>query len=283
MSTILTGVGTTFDNTVTSPADGDVANGALYQGADQRHANNTKYLYDKITTGGVVAIRNVANLAALKALTGMLTGQAAYVKGYGTYLYVDPDATADSSPWAIEPTSGSGCWFHSLYSQQDAASGVAVLDASRKVATARLPNALVDTHFSEPSSVFTLTSATFVDVTSMSGFEFLDPELGDILEIEASFVAVMKATTTTTHQISSRISAGTGAGEVVSRTSTARVNLFNGEESYIPITQFFRYECTSYDVSDSAVPWKVQVYRTTAGTGTYEIYPIAVHAKLYRP
>lgn len=62
----------------------------------------------------------VADIAALKALTGMANGQSVFVKRIGWFFYEDPDSTTEALPFVAQPTVGTGRWFfsgHSLKNQ----------------------------------------------------------------------------------------------------------------------------------------------------------------------
>ena len=84
-------------------------------------------------------VRTVASVAALKAIntsSGMTDGELRYLAGTdfnGEYKYVAASVLAESLPWVVAPTTGSGRWIHSLYSLVGAASGIATLSASSRV------------------------------------------------------------------------------------------------------------------------------------------------------
>ena len=77
MPTNLTDV-STFTSPVAVPADGDARNAASVETPFQSLSNRTKYLKDTIEAGST-KIRLVSSTAALKALTGMTTGDVAMV------------------------------------------------------------------------------------------------------------------------------------------------------------------------------------------------------------
>jgi len=87
----------------------------------------------------------VASLVALANLVSMTNYQVCFVFGYGMYIYVDPDATAASEPWIVEPGAGTGRWYHSSLSLRNNAYGIVGLDASAKVPIAQLRNQIIAT------------------------------------------------------------------------------------------------------------------------------------------
>src|SRR5947207_509033 len=149
----------TFANAITVPSAGDAANVASVIPAFQGVLNNAKAVFDQANSTGVLAVRAVADLAALKALTGMVDGQCAIVRKFGLFVYSDPDATTESLPWIAQPSAaGTGRWFHILESVRAASTGLATL-ASGKVPTAQLSNQIVALYQAAASGVVTPTSS----------------------------------------------------------------------------------------------------------------------------
>src|SRR6478672_3924115 len=161
MSEVITGAAGVFDNTATVPTDTDLASGASLKTPFQRLLSNAKYLYDKVMTGGVEAVRSVANTAALKALTGMVNGATAMIPGQGIYVYVDPSAVTEALPFIVSPTVGTGQWI-----------------SCRKGVFATYGAALTGANF-------TTASSSNVDITGMS-VSVLATNPGDVLLLDAA-------------------------------------------------------------------------------------------------
>src|SRR5690242_196758 len=102
-----------YDNSIDAPADGEDIDATPIEDAAQTLLDNLKYAWD-LVVGGVLAIRSVANDAALKAILAKAEGQVAWVKKRGLYIYIDPLLHSDledvAEPWAVLPTAGTGVW-----------------------------------------------------------------------------------------------------------------------------------------------------------------------------
>ncbi len=138
----------TFTATVQTVADGDSATAANFLLAPQGLANRTKFLYDAIYTNGVQAIRSVADINALKALTGMANNQVALVRGYGVFYYNSSSTATEQLPLVVTPTAGGGRWIVSnyesiLYPAGVTPGGIAGTDTSGRVVAASVRNGLI--------------------------------------------------------------------------------------------------------------------------------------------
>lgn len=101
----------TFDATITVPADGDARTAASVVTPLQALANRSTYLKTLTETTGVTKIKTVANNAALKALTGMVTGDIVKQSDVKLiYIYDSALATPEHNGLIVEPTSGGGRW-----------------------------------------------------------------------------------------------------------------------------------------------------------------------------
>lgn len=266
----LTGV-SSFSNTTQSPATGDPANQSAFSVPLQRLLDNCKWLYEQIVTSGVFAIRKVADLTALAALTGMTDGQVAWVAKRGLFFYVDPDSTSPVTNLVVQPGTGSGRWFHGDYLTRNAANGLAGLDASAKVPAANVPQTLLVASYVEPVGA-TGSAGTMTDIAG-STVTTAGAQTGDRLEVEA----VVGFGMTGVIDVGARLVLGASttqcqAGGSVSTSGTGVSTLFTLVGARV---------LASGDISAGNVSWKVQGYASGAGSGQVTVY--AQRTRLYRP
>lgn len=174
----------TFDATITVPADGDARTAASVEVPFQALANRSKYLKTLTETTGITKIKTVADNAALKALTGMASGDVVKQTDIKViYIYDSGLATAEHNGIIVEPTTGGGRWVADF----------AVITVEDANGDARLtlnpPNAIVgqdwQTTASGTSTNFTLADLPFGptitmalkvgDVVMLEGFTVFDP------------------------------------------------------------------------------------------------------------
>lgn len=141
----------TFDATITVPADGDARTAASVVTPFQSLANRSKYLKTLTETTGVQKIRSVADNAALKALTGMASGDVVKQDDIRViYVYDSGSATPEHNGIIVEPTTGGGRWFADF-------SAITVEDANGDARLTLNPrNAVVAQDYQETSSGTTL-------------------------------------------------------------------------------------------------------------------------------
>lgn len=111
-----------FTSPVVVPTDDDEANAASVEAPFQRLANRTHNLNETITQGGLTRqgatrIREVADEAALKVLTGMADGEYAAVASLGgaTFRYSATAADAELARWVVKPVVGPGRWINTAF------------------------------------------------------------------------------------------------------------------------------------------------------------------------
>jgi hypothetical protein len=99
-----------FTSPIGVPVNGDPINGAVFEAPYQALANRTRNLRNELDNG-IKRMREVANKAALLALTGVTTGDFAYVVGLGLYRFAAGAAEPGLEPMVIAgpPTQG-GNW-----------------------------------------------------------------------------------------------------------------------------------------------------------------------------
>lgn len=181
MSKTITGA-TTFGNTATVPENNvDLVSASVVEAVFQRLLNNTRYLQQLAEVTGVKLVRNVANLAALKALTGMADREVCWVEGLGLFFYDSGAAVVGNDVTIVFPTSGPGAWIHATNATRGVANGVASLDASGVLPFAQRPAYLKDQHFeSNPNVYLTGTSGA---KTVLSSTTDKDIQSGDIIRL----------------------------------------------------------------------------------------------------
>lgn len=150
-----------FTDPVNVIADGEMLSNAVLRRGHQATANRTRWLYNR-------AVGVLSDFDELRAVTGMVNGEKAYVQGEGIYEYRASDVTAERVPWIIDPTaSGAGRWFHVDYSKRP----------------------LVYQYKNTTTGSFLVghTSATYADVPLLE-VDVPDCVVGDVLVIDASFL-----------------------------------------------------------------------------------------------
>lgn len=122
MSETITGATTNYSATATVPTDGDARTAASVKTPFQRLLDNCAYLYDQLVTQGATRIRRVADTTALKAInttTGISDGDVRLVGDAtsfsGVYVYESGSSATEELPWIVQPTTGSGRWYHSAH------------------------------------------------------------------------------------------------------------------------------------------------------------------------
>jgi hypothetical protein len=92
-----------FDD-VTAPIGTDIRNAASVRAALQTVANRTRFLFDASASA-------LPDIAALKAISSPADGLVRLVKKYGTFVFDAGSGAAESLPWIVAPSAGSGRWF----------------------------------------------------------------------------------------------------------------------------------------------------------------------------
>lgn len=124
----------TWETNLEIPGPGDpvaVGAGSYMRAALQRIFNRTKYLRTRIDTGGVNAIRAVADVAELKALQSPVLGEVAILDGAQFYFF-KPGALvgSDLDGYRYDSTSATGYWANPLYYATTGAGAAMRLDVS---------------------------------------------------------------------------------------------------------------------------------------------------------
>jgi len=158
----------TWSTVVPTPDDTEGATGAGLDGFAQPLLNRTQYLYEQIFTLGVPRVRNVPNIATLKATTGMAHTDVRAVVGYGLYVYDSGSSATEELPWIVQPTTGGGRWL----------AGSLQPFQTRHVAYRSLSNALLHTG-SAPSAVWTTPGGLALTLPA-------SVQATDIIEVAAS-------------------------------------------------------------------------------------------------
>lgn len=270
-----------FPTNITIPDDGDPRTAASVNVAFEGLADRTVWAKRQSVT-------RVADVAALKALTPT-NGDLATILKVGLFQYVDPSGFSEDLPWVVEPTSGTGVWFHVLYSVRDIANGLAGLDGGGKVPLVHSHNAIITTSFAAlDENVSTLAfAATATDVPA-AVLTIADPKENDILE----FYIVGKIDNRRT---TSRPPPGADPDPQIyvrAVVGFAGANFPPGPdpwaEFYVPMKVPFairgEYTCTALDEANGSVSVKLQGSAEYYGAGPDGyILGSAIRASLVRP
>lgn len=190
----------------TAPIGTDIRNAASVQTALQAQTNRTRFVFDRTTP--------LADIAALKAIASPADGLVRLVEQFGFYIFDSSSGLAESLPWVVQPTTGTGRWLHSLFSIEGNANGLANLDGSARVPLAQLPagtasglatldgssklvqaqtrNGIIAVNEARITVSATTTSTTFVDMTGLS--VSFTAVAGDRLVIDAALLASQSGT-----------------------------------------------------------------------------------------
>lgn len=233
---------------------------------------------DGLTAGPMKLVSGssyVANTAALKALTGMVAGQTCWVKRQGLYLYEDPDASVEALPFVVEPTSGTGRWYHSVEATRGAVSGLAPLDGSSRVPAVNLHNILVNAVVNTGASSFSITSTPYVDTglwLTVTGIKS-----GDLLFIDMSGTLTMNGGGAIANFVDLQINLPTGTG-------TQHSFAINGgvESHYTGWSMHELYTCSPADETANVVNVKLYARRPT-GDVAHTVYKGSFRGMLVRP
>jgi hypothetical protein len=174
-----------FDAPVTVPSDGDAATVASIIDSLQALTNRSKYLQQLCEASGVKIVRSVANITALRALTGMANQELCLVGNVGLYTFDNVGTDADFAPYVVVPTSGPGRWRNAVWQYVDAggASGT-----SPRFDAIQVPNAcvaLAQTRIVSPTNVL-VTASGFADEPSGMISNAVAVQTGDIVECECT-------------------------------------------------------------------------------------------------
>lgn len=134
----------TPDDTFTSPvpalSDGQPANAAVLNAPHQALVNRTHWLKETIDSAGITRdgatrIREVADEAALKALTGMQDGELAITQDKGlVFRFRAGVASSDIPRWVVQATSNEGLWVNTAFQLIGGPNGLVWRDANERMA-----------------------------------------------------------------------------------------------------------------------------------------------------
>lgn len=148
---------------------------------------------DGMKVTGVDTIVQVASAAALRAIgsAARVSNVAYMVAGIGLFTYASGASGTDDGLFIITPTdvgAGAGRWQH-LVNIAGVASGLAVLDATARVAAPNVRNGIINTVgtvFGTTASTFaTTTSGSIVDLTG-AAITVSGAAVGDVLMLSTS-------------------------------------------------------------------------------------------------
>lgn len=180
-----------FGASVSFPAPldaGSVADGSPLKNFAQEIANRTRWVKN-LLDGGVKKIRTVADLTALRGITGQANGDIAFATDSlgrrAFWLYDTSSSGAEAAPYRIKPTGfadvTAGRWVHFL-----AYFGIAqATEADNKLQFRGLGSIveIIDRH---DASTTTFSAAAWENVTGLSISKSLT--IGDVLDVESILV-----------------------------------------------------------------------------------------------
>lgn len=175
-----------FTASYPSIANGEAGNGTVFTAPHQVAANRTKFLKG-LLDNGIRKIREVADAATLKALTGLANGQLAQLARTGIYTYAsDTDGDGELAPRRYTVTAGGilravAFGIDSL----NVANGVAGLDASAKVPSSQLRGHIVAAYVLPDLIGGDAGTGTFKEVTT-SFVNIPNVAVGDMLVVEGN-------------------------------------------------------------------------------------------------
>ena len=180
----------TFTSPVPALSDGQPANAAVLNAPHQALVNRTHWLKATIDSAGITRdgatrIREVADEAALKALTGMADGDLAITQDKALlFRYSASAADTELARWVVAPASGVGRWLNTAYKLVGGANGIVKTDANERIPAAMPKNGVV----ALASGIFgwgqSVSSSSLVE---LAGHEVTvaDVEAGDVVEVHA--------------------------------------------------------------------------------------------------
>lgn len=150
----------TYGANPTFPEDGVDPETAAGLEVSVQCALNRAELAKSRLDAGVTKIRTVADIAALKAITGQATGDHAIVKDRGLFEFDAAAALSTDDVNVVQPTAGGGRWQLSVRALRGTINGLASLDANSRVPSAQLRGHVISSANSttNPSSSGTLSS-----------------------------------------------------------------------------------------------------------------------------
>jgi hypothetical protein len=277
MSAIITPAGSpTFPSSLTVPTAGDpvsAGSGTPMRVAFQGLLDGLQFLNLLTGTTGVKRLREVASGAALKALTGMATGDLAFATDtggvFGLYRFkTESPVGSDIADWVYAATSGTGNWYN-VSSTLMALGGAGGTSPRLDASTIRAP-------FTPPYAPTSTYSATSYGVTAGSGGTLFGPtlslalETGDVVQIDAA-VRMSKVT-----------GAGVGTVEIAidgsSQTGSARIWDNDTGADYQNLEPMVLYTA----VANSTVSVQLK-YVATLSTGAPTLSLTQIRALVIRP
>ncbi len=179
MGTQYEGDPTAFPADFTIPDDGDDRDATSVDVALEALGDRTMHLYKR-------GHSQLANYAAVRAITGQVVGDIVTVPGAGgDYIFTTSAGTTEDLPFKIKPTAGPGVWLHlaagGIIAEAD---GFARLNGVSKIDPVNIENATIAEDCIGPvGGAMNTASETPVDISGCSMTFLLDP--GDVLFVEA--------------------------------------------------------------------------------------------------
>jgi len=276
----------TWTGTIPTPDDGEAATGAGLDGMAQPLADRDEYLKTQVDSIGVRRVRRVTTLGDLRGQVVTGTGDVCYYVGTGFYYYDSGSVTAEDLPWIVESDYG-GRWFHELRDVRAAASGLATLNGSGRLA--QLPAYATIAHKStELSGTLTAnvdftTSSSWQDVAGGS-VSFTNVNGNDVIVAQLSTRAIVGSAPLTSGACRIRLAYELlGVTTGIASTEVELQALAAGEVPPIIMLQT-RKAVSGVVTWTGADPHIIKAQITSDGTSTTRVmYPFSLIAQQVRP
>lgn len=245
--------------TQTAPFAGEARTAGSVETPFQNAADRAEFLKERLlyldpTKEGLRRFRSVASIAALQALTDRPDGTVIEVAGVGLYRFDASSSATELSPLVVKPTdisSGSGRWLVHGYGMLNAPYGIPTLDASGRVANARLAasgggskilgasvaNGIVDVYTASAAAAMSTTSVAYVNVGSISVVFTL--EIGDRVLIFGQAVGYQQDLTPAKHFTQWLVTKPDASTATVAASETERKPAALNEPESIAIGTYF--------------------------------------------
>lgn len=174
--------------TVTAPVAGEARSSASVRTALQQLLDMAGF-NKAILDSGVLRLRSVASIAALKGVTGQTTGDHAAVKDLGIFQFDAASALSSDDVNVVTPTAGGGRWLLIVRGLRGIANGIASLDATSKVPAAQLRGQLLASGSTSPSSASATMPSQATDV--YTGLLSTTLAVGDVWAVASQFTVTM--------------------------------------------------------------------------------------------
>lgn len=158
----------TWETAIPFPEDGvDRRTAASIEVPYQKLLNRTEHLRQ----GGILRLRGVVSIAALKALTGMGDGEHVFVPSAGIYRYVHASTAGGDDVYVVVPSGGGGRWHLDFpaFSNRNLSVGSLSVDSAFRILKSAGDDVFLDA-FANKTLNFQVGSGTKATITDVGNF-----------------------------------------------------------------------------------------------------------------